>query len=99
MSIETQATIFKWANETFGQVTSNIRAATRLNEEVAELLAALATDDSNPKVASEIADVAILLYRIASAMGIDVHQEVDLKMAINKQREWNLDGTGHGYHK
>jgi hypothetical protein len=62
---ETQESISLWAEETFGPVGSNARVAARANEEMAELLRALSTDDSNPKAAEEAADVVIVLCRLA----------------------------------
>lgn len=95
---ETQQTISEWAEETFGPVSSNARVAARANEEMAELLRALTADDSNPQAANEMADVLIPLFRLADRMGFDLLGEVDKKMAVNRAREWHLDGSGHGYH-
>lgn len=95
---ETQATISAWAEETFGPISSTMRVAVRANEEMAELLRALSSDDANPKAAEEIADVVIVLYRVAARLGVELPAEVDRKMAVNRAREWRLDGTGHGYH-
>ena len=89
MDSETQATISTWANDTFGPSGSNARVAARANEEMAELLRALTADD---------ADVLIVLYRLATRLGVDLYAEVDRKMSINRAREWKLDATGHGYH-
>lgn len=96
--IENQRTISNWANETFGPAGSNARVAARANEELAELLRALTADDQHPKAAEEVADTVIILYRLATRLGIDLHAEIDRKMAINRSREWKLDNTGHGYH-
>lgn len=98
MQSETQLTISEWCEETFGPVSSNARVAARANEEMAELLRALTVDDNHPKAAEEIADVVIILNRLASRMGVSVIEEVDRKMAVNRNREWKLDGSGHGYH-
>ena len=98
MAIETQLSISEWANDAFGPSGSNIRVAARANEEMAELLRALTVDDANPKAPEEIADIVIVLYRLAWRLGVDLHHEIDVKMAINRKREWKLDGSGHGYH-
>lgn len=98
MSTENQKTIEEWRRATFGMPLSRMRIAVRANEEMAELLRALSTDDNDPKAASEIADVVIVLYSVAELLGVDLHTEVDRKMAINRARRWSLDGTGHGYH-
>lgn len=95
---ETQSTISQWADETFGTGGTNARAAARANEEMAELLANLTTDDNHPKAADEIADIFIVLYRVATKLGVDVETEIARKMAVNRARTWRLDGTGHGYH-
>lgn len=95
---ETQASISSWAEATFGPVGANVRVAARANEEMAELLRVLATDDKSPMAAIEIADVVIVLYRLAARLGVDLHDAIDVKMAVNRSREWKLDGTGHGYH-
>lgn len=98
MSVETQRSVSEWIEATFGPAGSNARCAARANEEMAELLRALTSDDDNPRAAPEMADVVILLYRLATRMGVDLHGEVDRKMAINRGRSWVSDGTGHGYH-
>jgi NTP pyrophosphatase (non-canonical NTP hydrolase) len=96
--IETQQTISAWADETFGEASSNVRVAVRANEEMAELLRALTVDENHPKAMEEIADVYIVLCRVAARLGGDILEEVDRKMAVNRTREWRKDGTGHGYH-
>lgn len=98
MNRETQLSISEWANDAFGPVGSNIRVAARANEEMAELIRALTVDDANPKASEEIADIVIILYRLAWRLGVDLHHEIDVKMAINRKREWKLDGSGYGYH-
>jgi NTP pyrophosphatase (non-canonical NTP hydrolase) len=95
---ETQETVCAFADEKFGPATSNIRVAARANEEMAELLRALSADDNHPKAAEEIADVVIILYRLARNLGTDLQDEIDRKMAINRKRTWKRDETGHGYH-
>lgn len=95
---ESQSGVARWADETFGTSTSNMRIAARANEEMAELLRALSTDDNNPKALEEIADVFIVLYRVAERLGGNIYDEIDRKMEINRQRVWQKDGSGHGYH-
>lgn len=95
---ETQKLISEWANLTFGPSGSNMRVAARANEEMAELLRALSANDNHPKAAEEVADIVIILYRLAERLGIDLHKEIDRKMEINRDRVWKLDNTGHGYH-
>lgn len=95
---ENQQSISDWANETFGPSGSNIRVATRANEEMAELLGALSISETHAKAPEEIADVFIVLYRLGWRLGLDIHEEIDRKMAVNRARKWKLDGSGHGYH-
>lgn len=98
MSIETQVSVTEWVEKTFGPSSSNVRAAARANEEMAELIRGLAMNDNDPKAGEEIADIVIILYRLATRLGVDLHVEIDKKMSKNKAREWKLDGSGHGYH-
>lgn len=95
---EDQGTVSQWAVETFGEARSNTSCAARASVEMSELLFELAKNDSSPKAAAEIADVIICLYRLADRLGCDVHEEVDKKMAINRQRQWNV-ADGHGQHR
>lgn len=96
---ETQKTITEWADATFGYSQTNLRMAARANEEMAELLRVLAAnDEAHEKAAEEVADVFIVLYRLADYLGVDIHAEIDRKMAVNRRRQWKVDATGHGYH-
>ncbi len=96
---ESQATISTWANEVFGPAGSDARVAARANEEMAELLRLVTTDNPPPeKLVEEAADVVIILFRFAERLGEDLLQAIDGKMALNRSREWKRDGTGHGYH-
>ena len=97
---ESQASISWWARHTFGDgQPSNMSTAVRANKEMAELLGDLAINDDHPHAIEEAADVVILLFVLASRMERDLMAEVDRKMAVNRAREWNVDATGHGYHK
>jgi len=95
---ETQTTISTWASKTFGNTKSNLRVAIRANEEMAELLRELSVSDTSPKAATEIADIMIVLYRLSDRMGYDLHDLIDAKMQVNRQRTWTLDTTGCGKH-
>jgi NTP pyrophosphatase (non-canonical NTP hydrolase) len=95
---ESQWLISAWADSVFGPPISNARIAARANEEMAELLRVLTEDDNHPKAAEEIADIVIVLYRLAARLSVDLHDEIDRKMQINRSREWRRDDTGHGYH-
>lgn len=95
---ETQYTITDWCDKTFGPISNHVRIAVRANEEMSELLCDLAVDNNHPKAAEEIADVFIVLYRLATCLGVDIQEEINRKMSVNRTRQWKLDGTGHGYH-
>jgi len=95
---ESQESISRWAEKTFGPAGSNARAVARANREMAELLEHVTSDDRHPEAAEEVADVVIVLYRVATRLGVDLHELIEKKMAKNRARTWQLDGTGHGYH-
>ncbi len=98
MARETQETITQWIEATFGAAGSNARVVARANEEMAEMVKDVTIDDASPRLAEEMADVVIVLYRVATRLGVDLHTEIDKKMAINRARTWALDGSGCGYH-
>lgn len=95
---ETAKSISDWIIATFGASGTNERVAIRANEEMAELLRAVADVSSHEKVREECADVVIVLCRLCERFGGDLFTEIDKKMAVNRQREWKLDGSGCGYH-
>lgn len=92
MPNETQKTIDDWANNTFGYIDINT-SIDRMLQEVEELK--LATPE---QVEEECADILITLYRVASAIGYDLHACVDHKMQINRGRKWKSNGDGTGQH-
>jgi len=94
---EDQATINRWIEETFGATGSNFSVASRANQEMSELLMALAVDDHHPKAVEEAADIVIILFRLAEREGKDLMEEVTRKMTVNRKRQWNV-ANGHGYH-
>ena len=95
---ETQSSIALWAEHTFG-LSTQIRAATRMNEEVAELLAKMSNATvSHSKIIEEVADVQIVLYVLAERLHMNLDAEVQNKMKVNRSRKWKLDGSGCGQH-
>lgn len=77
----------------------------RLNIEVAELLSQRANllQDENrlttPQVdGKECADVLVVLYQVAAALGADLHAEVDAKMQVNRARTWSKTEDGRYQH-
>lgn len=109
---ETQSTIAAWADATFGPAVSLESIAERAMKELAELVEKCraldgAIADRDPPtyaayaakaVTEEAADVVIVLARIFESCGVDMHDAIDRKMAINRARRWTLDGNGHGQH-
>jgi len=95
---ETQETISEWVKTTFGTGGTNIRLVTRANEEMAELLAKIAIDETHTEAGEEIADVIINLLRLGTRLNLNVQDEINKKMAINRQRKWRVDESGQGYH-
>lgn len=93
---ETQQSITDWSDTLFG-VPSDMRLAARANEEMAELLTAIASGDQM-KAGTEIADVVIVLSILATHMGFNLAAEIDRKMRVNREREWRVDASGCGYH-
>lgn len=94
---ETQESIGAWADEVFGPVSDLPRAVGRAGEELAELKEAAETLTPQDMIV-EMADVVIVLMRLANVIGQDLGAAINAKMAINRKRTWNSDGTGHGYH-
>jgi hypothetical protein len=45
-----------------------------------------------------LAGVVAGLFRAMELVGGDLQEEINRKMAINRQRRWKLDGRGHGQH-
>lgn len=66
---ETQATIAAWALEAFGDVKTTRSILTRAGCEMAELVHAIECEEPVEKIASEIADVIIVLCRYPSVLG------------------------------
>ena len=94
---ETMQSIFDWQISVFGPSKNHMRTVTRANEEMAELLTAVSLNDLD-KVGEEIADIFLVLCGIAAPLNIDIFEEIDKKMAINRARTWRISDEGHGYH-
>lgn len=105
---ETQETINQWQNATFPEATP--QGVTRhLLEEIDEFCEIVCdplnedrplTDSELNSLIFEAVDMIILIYAWADKHGVfDIHKMVDAKMAINRQREWNIQPDGTGRHK
>ena len=75
-----------------------MRKAVRAQEEMTEVLLAVARDLPPSEVVKELADVLIVMYDMAERLGYDLHATVDAKMEVNRKRVWEKDGTGCSYH-
>lgn len=107
MSNETQESITRWADDTFG-VKHPAEVAARMNVEVAELVAGLATVAAVPvadmdqelvqELQKECADVFIMLAQVAEKLDVDLQTVVDYKMGVNRRRNWTRSPSGKMQH-
>jgi len=97
MAGETQQSIARWAEETFGPVSDQTVLVRRAQVELDELLEATAQGDRR-EIGKETADIAILLYRLMELNGLSLAEEVAAKMAENRSRIWHAKGDGTGSH-
>lgn len=89
---ETQASINRWQTEQFPTARS-AGVVNHVREEFTEFLNA-----SDEAAAEEAADIVILLYCWAMLNGVDLHAEIDRKMAENRTRTWAIQADGTGRH-
>lgn len=93
-----QKSITEWSDQTFGD-KSPLQIATRMNNEVAELLTGLANKpDAIEHHAGECADVLIMLLQVAEKLGVDIEAELDRKMHVNRNRKWAVNAAGKAQH-
>lgn len=107
MSNETQESITRWADDTFG-VKHPAEVAARMNVEVAELVAGLATVAAVPvadmdqelvqELQKECADVFIMLAQVAEKLDVDLQTVVNYKMGVNRRRNWTRSPSGKMQH-
>lgn len=98
VTIESSASIAAWGERTFGQVADLNALILRAQEELESLRSAVENGDSARDVASEAADIAILLHRLVGLHGAELSFAIDEKMARNRTRIWSLAGDGTGRH-
>jgi hypothetical protein len=55
------------------------------------------SEDREPAV-DMLLNVVACLDGFLVSRGADLREEITKKMAINRRRQWRLDGHGHGYH-
>lgn len=94
---ENQRSMCDWAEQTFGPVADPVSLVERALLEMQELREAVEQRDVS-EIGKEAADVLILLYRLADQFDLDLDQEVQAKMAINRSRTWVSKGDGTGSH-
>ena len=98
--IWTQNQISQWAEKTFGTHHNAAVIAARANVEMAELLTELsANPKGSEKALEEIADVVIMMKRLATICGGELDAAVDRKMEVNVKRDWEVRGDGTAQHK
>lgn len=97
MATETSNTIRVWGDATFGEVNDLAALVVRARGEMDELEQALRAGDM-AEAGLEAADVVILLHRLVALAGMDLNEQVDAKMAINRARTWKAAGDGTGGH-
>jgi NTP pyrophosphatase (non-canonical NTP hydrolase) len=95
---ENQETIAAWRLETFGKTTL-FATFKRARKEWRELQDRIDAHAKTTDLAAEVADIVIVLYAFLEIMGLDLHEAIDRKMAINRSREWVLNGDGTGQHR
>lgn len=95
--VETQRTVTRWAEDTFGPVQDHAVLVRRAMDEMEELLEATIAGDK-PEIGKETADIAILLYRLLELNGLELNKEVTNKMRENRARQWMPKGDGTGKH-
>lgn len=96
--METQKTIAMWADAAFGPTASVFTSAARANQEMAELIKALAEDPNHPKAPEEAADVVITLARAGEKLGVDLiseGHEIAMKWMVPPaiETDWVMDAN------
>jgi len=95
--MELQTAISQWGDEAFGPVRDPIALVDRARLELTELADAVSAGEG-AEIGGEIADVVIILYRLADQFGLDLDAEVLRKLEINRARRWSAAGDGTGRH-
>ncbi|MFC3053418.1 pyrophosphohydrolase domain-containing protein [Kordiimonas pumila] len=94
---ETQSSIQKWADTTFGPAYDQSVLVDRAAIEITELKEAV-VNNNLIDIGKEAADVIILLMRLLENYGLDMQDEVTKKMQENRNRKWRAKGDGTGSH-
>ncbi len=97
MPAETSQIIRKWGDAIFGAPQDLTVLVQRARAEMDELEQALREGD-HEEAGREAADVVILLHRLVGILGMELSEQVDAKMVINRARQWKATGDGTGGH-
>jgi NTP pyrophosphatase (non-canonical NTP hydrolase) len=97
MATETSNTIREWGDATFGEALELTALVARARGEMDELEQALRKND-HAEAGREAADVVILLHRLVGLLGMELSDQVDAKMKVNRARKWKAAGDGTGSH-
>ena len=84
---ETSRSVADWSRATFGAVDL-VDVAKRAAEEMDELRVCVVMREGDDAITDEIADVVIVLCRLADECGVNLWDAVERKMAVNRQRQW-----------
>jgi hypothetical protein len=68
------------------------------NAKMASVIVLLCHDDNGRMADYSLLQTYYCLGKFCEALGGDLHDAVQKKMAINRTRKWKLSGDGHGYH-
>lgn len=66
-----------------------MNTAIKLAEEVSELQHSIYVNDGD--AGQELADILILLVDVSFLLGVDLADEFNKKMEVNRKREWNRE--------
>lgn len=85
---ETPNSILTWNQETFGAPL--IRIANRTNLEVAEFLSAVQFEYAEERILEELADVCIMTWAVAAALGEDARPVIDARW-LPRAQDWRIE--------
>ena len=82
-----QDEIYEWQSETFPNATLD-SILEHMTRELAELKGAIKEGQPIDDIASEIADVQLLLFHLASKLALNIESQTMHKFITNKSRKW-----------
>lgn len=102
LGIDMDDEVSKHCNEItkiFGLQTKDYHEVLDLADELmSALVEELLERDDYPRATGKLIELCVVLRLIAVLHGINLHDEVNRKMAVNRARKWVTDGTGIGQH-